>query len=530
MVKPTILTPRSVKAIALEETICTLVQQEKWDELLDCIRLHHDQMNLRNGNILHRAAEAAPNVKLFIKYFPIDMTDERGRTAAWWAAFSGHAGNLKALLEAGAEPNLADHKGLTPMFVAATPAIVSMLHEFGGHFNVFDNEGTSLIDYVERSDRQDVARAIREHMREETPATFTIKSGKEDDFTDRFEPIAVSPRELVEQLDADVNSLRGIIVDGERYFVSSRFLKGLASRMKVPCTIFNLFSPLEVINRAAERQPDMALRMTLDRQKKVVLGLVENRGNTLPINSVVSCLRQDPRTQKIDYEEGILRATLDLKEGWEIPGDSEYRVQLSCQIPVDGMAQPEINLATFRLVCSNGAVAEESAFRSKMEIKDNSGLHFYRLLQSFSNKNGVEMLHQRLLDANATKASVAELMEMDGLLKRLVSDRHNLMMLREQLLDLGDNPCVRYGVTDLANIGEKKRSLLPVGCSVADLLNFASELTTHHRNLLRETGPLNAFHGRMLAKSFDLEDMYKNSVRARAFHMNTMNFAETASR
>ena len=168
--------------------------------------------------------------------------------------------------------------------------------------------------------------------------------------------------------------------------------------------------------------------------------------------------------------------------------------------------------------------------RSKMEIKDNSGMHFHRLLQSFSNRNGVEMLHQRLLDANSTKASVAELLEVDSMLRRLVSDRHNQMLLREQLLALGDNPCARYGVTDLANIGEKKRNLLPVGCSVADLLNFASELGTHHRNLLRETGPLNAYHGRMLAKSFDLEDMYKNTVRARDFHLNRLQFMEESSR
>ena len=83
---------------------------------------------------------------------------------------------------------------------------------------------------------------------------------------------------------------------------------------------------------------------------------------------------------------------------------------------------------------------------------------------------------------------------------------------------------------DLSNIGEKKRSLLPVGCSVADLLNFTSELGTHHRNLLRDTGPLNAFHGRMLAKSFDLEDMYKNSVRARDFHLKRVHFTEGVSR
>ncbi len=352
----------------------------------------------------------------------------------------------------------------------------------------------------------------------------------EGEFIDRFEAIPISPRVLASQVDADEKVLHGILVDGERYKVSQRFLKGLATRMKVSLAIFNLFTPQEVITRSAQRQPDLAMRMTVDRQKKVALGLVEDKGNTLPINSVVGYLRQDPRTQNIDYEDGVLRATLDMKDGWDIPGDSEYKVQLSCQIPVDGMAQPEINLATFRLVCSNGAVAEESVFRSKLEFKDNSGMHFNRLLQSFNNKNGMEMLHQRLLDANTTKASVAELLEVDSLLRRLVSERKNQMLLREKLLELGDNPCARYGVTDLTNIGEKKRSLLPVGCSVADLLNFASELATHHRNLLTSTGPLNAYHGRMLAKSFDLEDMYKNSVHAHAFHLNNIEFAETASR
>ena len=376
---------------------------------------------------------------------------------------------------------------------------------------------------------EDSTHAGRRPMHEDNHAAVIVGS-KNDEFTDRFEPISISPRELANQVEADTKSLKGIVVDGERYSVSSRFLKSLATRMKVPYTVFNLFTPLEVINRSAERHPDLAMRMTLDRQKKVALGLVEDKGNTLPIDSVVSYLRQDPRTQTIDYTEGVLQATLDLKDGWEIPGDSVYKVQLSCQIPVDGLAQPEINLATFRLVCSNGAIAEESAFRSKMEIKDNSGMHFNRLLQSFSNRNGVEMLHQRLLDANSTKASVAELMEVDSMLRRLVSDRHNQMLLREQLLDLGDNPCARYGVTDLSNIGEKKRSLLPVGCSVADLLNFTSELGTHHRNLLRDTGPLNAFHGRMLAKSFDLEDMYKNSVQARDFHLNRVHFTEGVSR
>ena len=215
-----------------DTAVSSLIKQENWNKLLDFLYLHHDKMNLRNGNILQRVAESAPNIRQFISYFPVDMTDEHGRTASWWAAFRGKVSNLRALLEAGAEPNLADHKGLTPMFVAATPAVVTTLHEFGGHLNVFDKEGTPLLDYVERSERQDVANTIRMLQQEDYPVSFTSGSGN-DDFTDRFEPFTISPRELVNQLDANDTSLRGIIVNGERYSVSNRFLKGLVTWIPV---------------------------------------------------------------------------------------------------------------------------------------------------------------------------------------------------------------------------------------------------------------------------------------------------------
>ena len=510
------------------ENIETMIEQDDWDAVQDYLYTHHQEMNLRSGNILQRAAERAPDIRRFIQYFPIEMTDENGRTATWWAAFRGQLGNLRALLEAGANPNLADHKGLSPLFVAANGMTVALLHEFGAQLQAFDNNGTPLLEYVEKSGRLDAVNRIRELSPGVSEYAFTI-SQNNDDYGTRFEMLNISPRILVDSLDADNGSLRGIIVDGERYTLSHRFLKGLATRMKVPYTVFNLFTPLEVIHRTAERQPDLPLRMTLDHLNRTALGLVEAKGNALPIGQVANILKHDSRIQKIDYENGILKATLDLNETWVIPHDSEYKVQVSCQIPVDGMGQPEIILATYRQICSNGAVAEESSFRTKMEIKDNSGLHFSKLLRSFNNRNGIEMLHQRLLDANTTKASVGELMEVDGLIRKMVTDRHSQMLLCEELLTLGDNPCVHYGVTDLSNIGEKRRSLLPVGCSVADLLNFTSELGTHYRKLLKEVEPLHAFYGRKLARSFDLEDMYKNTRPARDFHLNRIYFGEAAN-
>ena len=522
----------------MEQQLIEWLDSNQWTSVLNYIKKNHDKMNLRSGNILKKAAVYAPDIRPFLPFFPIDMTDGNGRTAVWCAAASGRTDNLQALLENDADANLADHQGRAPIFMAATPEVATMLHDFGARLDTTDNQGTHLLDYLESHDRHEAAEAIRAFDKPALAPSLTpfitappvttqpAVTNDEDDYGNRFDTIHCTPRLLHDTLDADDGVLHGIIVDGERFRLSERFLKSMATRLKVPFAIFNLFTPLEVIHRAAERAPEMSLRLTLDHSKNEALALVEDKGNVLPIAQVTSILRQDTRLKKLEYNTGVLEATLDINEGWEIPGDSDYRVQLSCQIPVDGLGQPEINLATFRLVCSNGAVAQESSFHTKMEIKDNSGLHFSKLLKSFNNRNGMELLHQRLLDANQTKASVNELMEVDSLLRRTVSDRKNQVLLREQLLTLGDNPCAQYGVTDLNNIAEKKRPLLPVGCSVADLLNFVSELGTHHRPLLSRTEPLSVFHGRMLAKSFDLEDMYKNSVPARSFHLNSINFTE----
>lgn len=356
-------------------------------------------------------------------------------------------------------------------------------------------------------------------------ASFVTMVDDASDYGSRFETIDLTAKDLAHSMNCTDNALLGFAVDGENYKPSGRFVRGLASRLKVPTSVFGLFSPQEVIDRAADRVPNLPLRLTVDHTKHQALGLVEGKGKVLPIGQITGILRNDERLTKLEYEDGVIHATLNQPDEWDIPGDSEYRVQICCQVPVDGMGQPEINLATLRRICSNGAVARETVFRTKMEIKDNSGLHFHKLLRSFNNRNGVELLQQRLMEAYETKASVGEVMAVDSMLCKQISDRHARMLLREQLLNLAGNPCVRYGVVDLSTISEKRRALLPTSCSVADLLNFTSELGTHHRDLLKNAMPLQSFYGHTLANGFDLEGLYKNENRARDFHLNRLNLA-----
>ena len=324
---------------------------------------------------------------------------------------------------------------------------------------------------------------------------------------ERFEPIPITPQEMVKSLDSDSSKINGLVLGGTTYKLSDRFYKTLAAELGIPYGVFGFFTPHEVMTRAAEKLPDLPLRVTVDTAQGLALGLTQNKGLPMPVRFIENVLHEDRRLQEVEYGNGVLSALLDLDDPWEVPNDSTYHVRVRCRVPVDGVGMPDMSLATWRQVCSNGAVAETSLFRTKMEIKDNSGEHFRRLLTSFSNPSGVEMLQSKMSVANT----------------------RNQMLLRERLYELAENPCVRYGVTDLSNIGMKKRALLPVGCSVADLLNFASELATHHSELLKPESTLQTFAGTVLSKGFDLEDLYPNARRTSDFYLRGVDFSREAA-
>lgn len=345
----------------------------------------------------------------------------------------------------------------------------------------------------------------------------------------RFEPVPITPRQMAGALDCDETKIKGLVIDNSTYKLSDRFYKTLAAELGIPYGVFGFFSPLEVMERAAEKAPDLPLRVTVDTVGCEALGLTQNKGLPMPINYIENVLNNDRRITDVEYGDGMLSAMLDLDDPWDVPNDSTYGMRVRCRVPVDGVGMPDMSLATWRQVCSNGAVAETSLFRTKMEIKDNSGEHFRRLLASFSNPSGVEMLQERMCNAAETKASVGEVVLLEGLIRRSVANARNQMLLRERLNDVAGSPCVRYGVTDLANIGQKKRPLLPVGCSVADLLNFASELGTHHSELLKPESTLQSFSGTLLSKGFDLEGLYPHTARTSSFYLDGIEFSRGAA-
>lgn len=375
-----------------------------------------------------------------------------------------------------------------------------------------------------------VVRMLQEERerKETVPASPSGASNGPLPFKDRFEYIHVTPQTIFEAVEEDNGKFKALQLEGERYVPSQRFLKGLATRMKVPLGVFELFSPLEVIERAAQRAPDMPLRLTVDREEHKALALVEDKGVPVPAGNIEIVMRDDRRLQEFRYDEGVITGRFDLGEAWDIPGDSKYGVHVSMKVPVDGMGTPDATLATWRQICSNGAVAEAPIFKTKMEVKDSSGEHFRRLLSSFNNPRGIEMLHDRLIAANGTKASVDEVFRVESMVRSQVRDVRHQVVLCERLHDMADNPCVRYGVTDLGTIGERRRSLLPTGASVADIMNFVSELNTHHGELLKNRNAPDRIIGDFYRGGYDLEEMYPHAQPASGFYLKGLDLGREA--
>ena len=138
------------------------------------------------------------------------------------------------------------------------------------------------------------------------------------------------------------------------------------------------------------------------------------------------------------------------------------------------------------------------------------------------------MLHERLLAANSTKASGDEVYQAETFIRRQVRDARHQMLLCERLQDVADNPCVRYGVTDLGTIGERRRGLLPTGASVADVMNFVSERNTPHGELLRNRNAANGLLGAYYARSYDLEEMYPHAQSASQYYLRGIDFGKKA--
>lgn len=326
--------------------------------------------------------------------------------------------------------------------------------------------------------------------------------------------------------------VRRIIIDGEPFIPTNRFWSSLYSRFKLNQAFFRFFTHDEVFRRIEERTNNTNLRITLERSSfggdaRLLAATAPNKPIVV-YDDLLDILNSFRSESPLSYHDGTIASTHVPSIGgsnFKIKSDEfSNRFELHC--PIDGYGGPSVFLSLLRWVCSNGAVAFAKTFQTALQLgngDDNVSFTLRRALESFNNDEGFALLRDRFETATDSWASIRERSQLYRVLLGLQSDP----VLKESIatwdkIDSSDlalgtanallksfdrvtgNPFDLYHM-DPHLMGEKRQRSVPVACRVYDMLNYATELASHH---VSDAGArqLQAWVGEMLSKDYDLED------------------------
>jgi hypothetical protein len=345
---------------------------------------------------------------------------------------------------------------------------------------------------------------------------------------------------------------RGVVealeVDGRAVRPSQRFWNSLHVRFGFTSNIFRYFSHAEVFERISQVAPNDTIRWCLEADRDgpggTLLGVTNPSAALIGFDDLVGLLQQY-ETKTIRYHNGVITSEHEprLNPVFQVAGDG-FRNKYLLDTPIDGYGRPAVYLSMLRLVCRNGMVGYSPTFRSELSVgKGDGGVAFVleRVLEGFNNEDGYAALRQRFESASRSWASVHEASRFYRVLTRL----HHQGTLRgkaavasaggdgaseSSVLDAyhrltGDLSRI-YGLANVDSLSAKRQRTLPTACKVYDLLNFASELATHHADE-PGTRALQAFIGEMVSAEFDLEGTADQFSDWRDFFIGNEKTAET---
>lgn len=327
--------------------------------------------------------------------------------------------------------------------------------------------------------------------------------------------------------------VRKVLIDGEPFSPTGRFWTSLYARFGLNNAFFKFFGHDEVFARISEREKNDKIRVAVEREQ--ISGdsrLLAATGLNKPVvlyDDLMEIL-QSFETDKggVRYHDGVVVSTHTPRIGqsqFKIGADDfSNKYELHC--PVDGFGSPSVFLALLRWICSNGAVGFANAFKTALTLgggSDNTRFAIQRALDSFTNDEGYAMMRSRFETATRSWTSIREYHELyrvllglqgDPVLRDCIKDWHKTtpeeasMGVANSLLKafgrMTGDPFEMYRA-EPSLMSDKRKRTLPVQCKVYDMINFATELATHH---VSEAGArqLQAWVGHMLSNDYDLED------------------------
>ena len=322
--------------------------------------------------------------------------------------------------------------------------------------------------------------------------------------------------------------IKEVVLEGEPLEPTKRFWNSLHLRFGFTGNIFRYFSHAEVFNRISEVAANDQVRWCVERNadgRNRLLAVTSPTAALIEHDDLVNLLDKYD-SQDLGYSDGVVtsRHAPRMDSGFSVGGDG-FQNRFIISTPIDGFGRPSVYLSLMRLICSNGAVGYSPAFRSELSVgRGNEGVAFAltRVLDGFNNEDGYAALRQRFESATKSWASVNEVSKLYKTLARLHSRKE--VKTRTPVKVAGGDGATEcessplfgsfhkmtgdltriYGLASMDTLSVKRQRTLPTACKVYDLLNFASEVATHHAT---ETGnrTMQAYIGDLISGEYDLE-------------------------
>lgn len=353
--------------------------------------------------------------------------------------------------------------------------------------------------------------------------------------------------------------IRNVIIDGEPFKPTARFWNSLYARFGLNRSFFKFFGHEEVFRRIAKSESNKMVRVCIERSAGGNSVLLAATGLNKPIviyDDLLEILNQYRLEGKIGYNNGVITSTHTPRIGaseFKIGGD-KFTNKFVLHTPIDGYGTPNFFLSLLRLVCSNGAIGWANAFKTTLQLgTGGDSVHYTlkRALEGFTNDEGFAQMRSRFETAQQSWASLREQQDLYKLLIRLQNDKelrqgkgfeqfaggrlastkkedwmkgHGAALVKAFTTMTGD-PLELY-FKDPNALGLKRQRALPVGCRVYDMINFATEVATHHVSE-GSSRILHAWVGEMLSNEYDLEGSCDRFDEFRDFFVGRTEAKET---
>jgi hypothetical protein len=391
--------------------------------------------------------------------------------------------------------------------------------------------------------------------------SFTITAAADTTFEYKYLSVSDLKVETATNQKTGKKVVKHILVEEEQIDSSDRFWNSLFARYGFNNAFFKYFSHAEVFDRISDTESNDRMRLCIERAAGKSPRLLAVSNPTKPVITFTDLhgILSDAVSQNVSYSNGVVESFHLPRIGsapFSIAGDDyQNRFVLSC--PIDGYGAPNVYLSLLRQICDNGMIGYSKAFRSSISLGkggDDTIPAISRMLDTFGNEEGYAALRERVEAAQKSWASIHEAWSLQSLLWRYYTRKEVDHLKPEALVEttsvsqyfrngkdivayIGNeemlgNPIFRayeamtgsllreYGIANMDAFSQKRQRTMPAKCTVYDLMNFATEVATHHAEPVAARA-LQGWLGECLSNEYDMEGTRDRFTEFKDFHIQS---------